>query len=141
MERYIEFVGNNPILFALLAVVIGLIVWTELRRFTRAYKEISPIEAVQLINHDNALMLDVREDAEITQGRIQGAKHIPLSVLKQRVNELEKFRDRPVVAYCRTGSRSGQAGNILCGSQFQKVYHMKGGIMAWESDNLPKSKK
>ena len=92
MDRYTEFIVNNPILFLMLAIIIGLIIWTELRRFTRGFKEISPIEAVQLVNHENALMLDIREDAELNQGKIAGSKHIPLSILKQRLKELEKYR-------------------------------------------------
>ncbi len=141
MDRYTEFIVNNPILFLMLAIIIGLIIWTELRRFTRGFKEISPIEAVQLVNHENALMLDIREDAELNQGKIAGSKHIPLSILKQRLKELEKYRESPVITFCRSGSRSSQASNILYKNQFEKVYHMKGGMIAWENANLPKSKK
>ncbi len=141
MDRYIEFVKTNPILFILLGAIIGLILWTELRRFTRGFKEISPLETVQLINHEDALLLDIREDPELSQGRIAGARHIPLSILKQRIQELDKFRDRPVITFCRSGTRSTQASNLLFKSQFQKVFHMKGGMIAWENANLPKIKK
>ena len=139
MEQYIDFIANNPILFVILAVIVGMIIWTELRRFTRGFKDITPIEVVQMMNHENALLLDVREDAELNQGRIAGAKHIPLSVLKQRVEELNKFREKPIITFCRSGNRSVQASSMLKKNQFENVFHMKGGMLAWESADLPKT--
>ncbi len=138
MDQYIEFIGKNPMLFILLAAVMGMILWTEARRFTRGFKDLSPLEVVQMINRQEALLLDVREDAELSQGRITGAKHIPLSVLKQRLEELNKFRGKPVIAFCRSGTRSPQAGSILKKNQFENVFNMKGGVVAWESAELPK---
>ena len=139
MNQYIDFINNNPMLFILLAVIVGMIIWTEFRRMTRGFKEVSPVEAVQLINHDAAILLDIREDAELSQGRIAGAKHIPLSVLKQRVEELNKYREKPIITFCRSGNRSVDASNLLKKNQFEKVYHMKGGLLEWENANLPKA--
>lgn len=141
MDQYIEFIGNNPILFVLLGVVVALIGWTEWRRFTRPHKEVSPAEMVRLINREDALVLDVREDSELRSGRISGARHVPLSVLKQRVGELGKFRDRTIVITCATGVRSAQASDILRWHEFQKLYSLKGGIAAWQNASLPLVKK
>ena len=99
------------------------------------------MEAVQLINHEDALVLDVREGVELGQGKIRGAKHIPMSVLGKRLEELNPYRDRPVITYCRSGARSAQASNLLKKHQFQKVFNLAGGLLAWENANLPKSKK
>ncbi len=137
MDRYIEFIGNNPLLFVMLAVVVVLIAWTEWRRARRAYKEVSPVEAVQLINREDALVLDVREEHEIKSGKINGAKHIPFSVLRQRLDELARYRDRALIISCRTGVRAAQAGEMLRKNQFHKLYGLKGGIAAWENANLP----
>jgi rhodanese-related sulfurtransferase len=141
MERYTEFVTNHPMLMLGLVAIVSMILWTELRRFTRGYREISPMEAVQLINHEDALVLDVREGAELGQGKIRGAKHIPMSVLGKRVEELNRYRDRPVITYCRSGARSAQASSLLKKHQFQRVFNLAGGLLAWENANLPKSKK
>jgi rhodanese-related sulfurtransferase len=141
MERFVEFVGNNPILFVLLGLILALIGWTEWRRYTRAFKEVSPAEAVRLINREDAVVLDVREDSELQAGRIQNAKHIPFSVLKQRMGELAKFRERPLIISCSTGVRSVQAGDILRKDNFHKLYGLKGGIAAWQSAHLPLVKK
>lgn len=139
MNQYIDFISNNSMLFLLLAIIVGMIIWTEFRRFTRGFQEISPLQAVNLINHEEALLLDVREDAELSQGRIARAKHIPLSVLKQRVGELTKYREKPIITFCRSGNRSVEAGTLLKKNEFEKVFHMKGGMLEWENANLPKA--
>ncbi len=137
MEQYLEFATNHPILIGGFAAVLGLIIWTETRRFTVGYQRLSPSDAVQLINKGNALLLDVREDAELQQGTIEGAKHIPLANLSQRIEELKQHRDKDILAYCRTGSRSAQACNVLRKHEFEKVFNLSGGLMAWQSANLP----
>ncbi|MBA2408923.1 MAG: rhodanese-like domain-containing protein [Gammaproteobacteria bacterium] len=141
MSQFVEFAGNNAMLFVLLAAIVAFIGWTEWWRFARPYKEISPAEAVNLINREDALVLDVREDSEVKSGKINGARHIPFSVLKQRVGDLAKYRDRAVIVSCGSGLRSGQAGDILHQQSFEKVYSLKGGIAAWQNANLPLVKK
>lgn len=141
MQQYIEFAGNHPYLFAALIGILVAIGWFELRRFTRGYKDISPSQAVQLINHGNALLLDVREDNEVSTGKIQGAKHIALGILKQRIDDLKDYKSKPVIAYCRSGTRSSQACDMLTKNNFENVYELKGGLIAWENANLPVTKK
>ena len=102
MEEFIPFASKNYLLFIALAVVIALIVMTELRRFTQGYKEISPADAVLLINKENALVLDVREKNELAQGTIIDAKHIPLSALEKRAYNLASDKDKPILVFCKT---------------------------------------
>lgn len=141
MTRFTEFVANHPMLFLGLAAIIGLIGWTELRRLTRRCKDLSPAEAVLLMNHKDALVVDIREDAEARQGGIRGAKHLPMSVFKKRVGELERYRGRPVIVYCRSGARSVEACETLYKHGFDEVYNLAGGMLAWENAGLPKSNK
>lgn len=101
----------------------------------------TPSEAVMVMNRDEPVVVDVREANEVGQGKIKGAKHIPLGSFKQRLNELETHKDQKVIIYCRSGNRSGQASEMLCKQGFTQVFNMKGGIMAWQSDNLPLVKK
>lgn len=137
MEQYLEFATNHPLLIGAFVAVLAIIIWTEARRFTVGYQRVSPTDAVQLINHSDTLLLDVREDAELQQGMIEGAKHIPLGHLAQRIDELKPHRDKHIVAYCRTGSRSAQACGVLRKHEFEKVSNLSGGLMAWQSANLP----
>ncbi|HID82478.1 MAG TPA: rhodanese-like domain-containing protein [Chromatiales bacterium] len=141
MQEYITFLQNHPLLISGFAAVLVLILWTELRRLNKGYSDLSPAETVQLMNREDVVLLDVREDSELGQGKIAGAKHIPLRNVAKRATELEKDKDKNIVAYCRIGNRSGVACNQLVKRGFEKVHNLKGGFTAWQSDNLPVSKK
>ena len=141
MQEYTDFIGSNPLLFIGLAVVLFLILKTEISRFTRKYAQIGVNAAVMLLNKDSAVVIDVREDKEMKDGIIQGAQHITLGQLPDRIAELEKSKKDPVLVYCRSGSRSGHACNLLTKAGFEDVSNLTGGIMAWESANLPLAKR
>ncbi len=83
---------------------------------------------------DELQLLDVREDAEWAGGRIEGARHIPLAELPGRLGELD--RNRPVVALCRSGNRSGQAAHYLRQAGLS-AQNMDGGLKRWAGDGLP----
>ena len=141
LERLPEFLANHPILTGALLAVIGMILFVELRRLNRKYRSLSPVEAVRVINQDDALVLDVREDNEVASGRIGGAKHIPLGSLKKRMGDIEKYKDKPVVVYCRSGNRSASAAQQLTAAGVEDVVNLQGGIQAWQSANMPIKKK
>lgn len=141
MEEYLVFVRNHPMLITGLVAVVGLILWIEFHRLTRKYKQVGAVQAVQIMNQEGSLVLDVREDSEVRNGKIKGARHIPLAQLKTRLVELESFKTKPLLVYCRSGSRSAHACNILSKAGFQDVNNLAGGIIAWESANLPISQR
>lgn len=81
-----------------------------------------------------AQLVDVREDTEVAEGMIPGARHIPLGDLPHRFDELDK--ERPVIAICRSGNRSGRAASLLEDAGFA-VDNMQGGMLAWVEADLP----
>ena len=137
MTEYITFVQNNPLLFIGLVVVIAFIVKIEIARLTRKYNQINTNEAVQLLNKDETVVVDVREDKEVQTGIINGAKHIPLGSLSDQMSQLNNAKDKPILIYCRSGNRSSTACQKLTQLGFSDVYNLAGGIMSWESANLP----
>jgi len=142
MQEYIEFARNNFFIVAAFFAVLAFILKMEISRFTRKYKQVGVNEADMLLNKDSTLALDVREDKEITDsGVIRGARHITLGQLPTRMAELEKSKQQPVLVYCRSGSRSGHACQMLTKAGFTEVYNLSGGVMAWESANLPLTSK
>jgi len=141
MQEYITFFQNHPLLISGFVAISVLILWTELRRLNKGYDDLSPAETVQLMNRGDVVLLDVREDNELQQGKIAGAKHISLKNVGKRIAELEKHKDKNIITYCRIGNRSGAACSQLVRSGFEKVHNLKGGFTAWQSDNLPVSKK
>ncbi len=100
-------------------------------------RSIGPTEATQLSNREDALFLDIREESEYRSGHIPDSIHIPIRQLPDRVKELSRHKDRPVIAYCRSGNRSGSAGRILRKHGFEKVYNLGGGVTGWQKAGLP----
>lgn len=98
---------------------------------------LSPTEAVALINRDNAIVLDVRSDAEYVSGHIVDAKHIPLDALAERLKELKKYQNKPILVNCKAGMRSAKACEILRKAEFTQVHNLQGGLDAWLAAKLP----
>jgi rhodanese-related sulfurtransferase len=103
-------------------------------------KAVGTQNAIQLINRQNAVLLDVREAKEFEGGHLPNAVHIPLSELSSRGTELAKLTGRPVIAYCERGQRSAGAGGALAKLGFAEVYQLAGGFRAWKDAGLPVAK-
>lgn len=140
MQEYIDFARNNFLIVAGFIAVLGFIIKTEISRLTRKYKQIGVNDAVMLLNKKDPVVLDVREDKEIQAGKIKDARHITLGQLSSRISELGNDKQRPILVYCRSGSRSGHACQMLTKAGYEDVYNLAGGILAWESANLPVAK-
>jgi rhodanese-related sulfurtransferase len=98
-------------------------------------KDISPEEVFATIeNNEDYLIVDVRTREEYDGGHLKGALLIPVQELEGRVDELPK--DKPVIVYCRSGSRSRSAAEILIANGFTMVYDM-GGIISWIDEGYP----
>jgi len=130
-----EFIKQNVFL-VVLAVVSGSMLLADLLR-NRNNGGLSPIEATLLMNRENALVLDVREAAEYAAGHIPNARNIPLGELGGRTDELAKYKARPVVLVCQSGSRSASARTLLEKAGFEKVHNLGGGIAGWQKDGHP----
>lgn len=137
MGQFLEFAGNHPLLFAALILIILLMVMNETRRKLLGFKELGTNEAVRLMNSENALMLDVREDKEFSDGHVINAVNIPLGLLESRLKEIDEHKEKPVIVYCRTGQRAAKAGAILQRQGFKSIYKLNGGMMAWSDAGLP----
>lgn len=136
-----EFVQQNIWLILLAVISAVMLFGGGLRGRLSGGKQISPQEAVLLFNHEDALVLDVREQSEWADGHIAKARHIPLRQLKDKLGELEKFKDKPIIAVCRSGNRSSHACSVLKRAGFVKLHNLAGGMQAWEQANLPKERK
>jgi len=141
MAQLIEFAGNNLILVVALLTITLLIVKTEVGIRLSNVQQLNVNEAVRLMNEDDVVILDVRENNEYSSGHIRDSIHIPMSALGKRINELEKFKNKKILAYCRSGARSNSACRTLSKQGFENVSNMAGGILSWSSANLPVSKK
>jgi rhodanese-related sulfurtransferase len=135
-----QFIQNNWPLILVLITSGGMLLWPLIgHRFSKV-REVGALGATQLINRQNALLLDLRESKDYDGGHVPNAVHIPLSQLAGRAGELSKFTTRPLIAYCDRGNRSRSAGSALSKLGFAEVYTLRGGVRAWVEAGLPIAK-
>ena len=136
-----EFAVNHPFLVIAFMTLLALVIFNEVKIASQRFAALSPAGAVQLMNNEDVVVVDVREPSETTGGKIAKAVQIPFSGLSTRINELEKHKDKNLLVYCKTGARSGSACKQLGKAGFDKVYSLNGGLVAWQEAHLPISKK
>ncbi|MFN7085103.1 MAG: rhodanese-like domain-containing protein [Burkholderiales bacterium] len=144
MEQFLVFLQKNPlhlVLFGTAVITGGMLLWPLINRVSRPGNEVGVTDAVQLINRRDAVVLDVRENDEYAGGHIANSRHIPLAQLGGRIKELEKFRTRPVIICCRSGSRAAAAIDVLRKNGFNEAVMLRGGISAWQQAGMPLEKK
>jgi len=137
ITRTIEFINNHMVLSSLLFIVTVLLLHDLFDTLTRKYKTASPARAVELLNQDGTVVVDVREPAEFSKGHIEGAKHITLARLQEKLFELEEYKNSPVLVYCQQGTRSKEACKELIKQGFSQVYFLEGGVLTWQEQKLP----
>jgi rhodanese-related sulfurtransferase len=140
MSRPMQFVQNNWPLILVMLVSGGMLIWPLVQKRLGPVREIGVMQATELINRQNAVMLDVRETKDYQGGRVLNALHIPLSELARRGSELGKYAGRPVIAYCDRGNQSRAAVSTLSKMGFADVHCLRGGVRAWSEAGLPLSK-
>jgi rhodanese-related sulfurtransferase len=135
----LKFVLDNIFLIAVACVSGVMLVWPLLRRGAGG-PSVNTLEATQMINRQDALVLDVREQAEFAQSHILNARGLPLSQIEARVGDIEKFKDKPVIVYCGNGNHSSVAAAALRKLGFSNLFILSGGFMAWQQAGLPVQK-
>ena len=141
LTQVYEFAANHTFLVAAFVVLLALVIFNEVKLATQRFASLTPAAAVQLMNNEDVVVLDVREPGETVAGKIAKAIQIPVGAVKTRISELEKHKDKTLLVYCRTGARSGLACKELNRNGFDKVFSLNGGMMAWQEAHLPISKK
>jgi len=137
LARLPTFLANHPMLaLAFVGVLLALIV-TEVQRLTRGFTGLTPAGLTQLINRENALVIDVSGQQEFEKAHIPGSRHIALGQFDPAHPQVAKSRDVPVALVCRRGVTAAQAARKLRKAGFQRVYLLEGGIAAWQQAQLP----
>ena len=134
-----KFVIDNFFLIAVAFVSGFMLIWPLARRGAGG-PSVDTLEATQLINRQDALVLDVREQAEYAQAHILNARALPLSQIEARIGDFTKYKDKPVIVYCVSGNRSNKAAAALRKAGFAQVVNLRGGFTAWQQAGLPVQK-
>jgi rhodanese-related sulfurtransferase len=130
----VQFLIDNVFLIAIAFISGGMLVW-PLVRSRAAGPALSTLQATQLINSRNAVVVDARTPAEFATGSLPGARNIPADKLDERTRDIKK--DKPLIVVCASGSRAGRVATKLRASGFGEVYVLAGGLAAWREAGLP----
>jgi rhodanese-related sulfurtransferase len=141
MEHLSEFIGNHIFLWGGLVAVLILLIKSEFEHQSGKANQLNPINAIRIMNNDDALVLDVRETAEFGKGHIKNAKNMPFSSLKDKLKNIAKHKNAAVLAYCNNGAVSNKACKVLQQEGFTNVHNIAGGINSWLDAKLPVTKK
>jgi rhodanese-related sulfurtransferase len=134
MALFLEFLTQQWILAAALSSVAIMLFMHETRK---SGPSLSPQKAINLVNAEQGVFLDLRDAADYKQGHIVDAVHIPSGKLAERMAELEKYKNKPIILVCKMGQQASAAGKQLKGNNFEQVYKMTGGMMEWSNLQLP----
>ncbi|RLA47437.1 MAG: rhodanese-like domain-containing protein [Gammaproteobacteria bacterium] len=134
MALFFEFLIQQWILAAALSTVIIMLFMHEVRK---SGPSLSPQKAINMVNVEQGVFLDLRDVADYKQGHIVDAVHIPSAKLAERMTELEKYKNKPIILVCKMGQQASAAGKQLKGNDFEQVYKMTGGMMEWRNLQLP----
>jgi rhodanese-related sulfurtransferase len=139
MEHLPEFITNHLMLVGALAVIVALLIWNLMKDSFSGIPQVSPMEMTRLINHEDAVIIDMRGAGEYNGGHVLSAINVPAADLIGRIRELEKFRGRPVVCYDSGGTLVKSIAALKVAG-LDKLYNLRGGLNAWQSAGLPLSR-
>lgn len=133
-----KFILDNWMLIAVALSAGGMLLWPVIN--SGGSGTLTTDGAVQLINREKAVVVDVCEPAEYAEGHVVGAKNIPLGQLEDKLAATVKNKTLPLILVCKSGARSGRAVAIAKKLGFENAQSLSGGMGAWRSSNLPVEK-
>ncbi len=133
-----NFVIENWYLFVAALVSGGMLIWPMLTQGGGTAR-VSAADAVQIINRERGVLIDVSEPAEYAAAHPVGAKSVPLASLEAS-RDLPKNKSLPLVVVCPTGTRAPRALAVLKKLGFENTRVLAGGLAAWRAANLPVEK-
>lgn len=132
------FLVQNWALILIVLVSGTMLLWPGLAKGARS--GVTPDGAVQLINREKAVVVDVSEADEYATGHIVGARNVPVGQLQERLPQVVKNKALPVILVCPNGARAQRALGVAKTLGYEKAVVLGGGLRAWKEANLPVEK-
>ena len=133
--EFIQFLQGELLLTGTLFALIILLIVNLYSEKYRKYKVVDTNGAVSLMDDDELLIIDVREEKERKAGFLSNDLNIPMGQVKAKMDSIDKSKN--ILVYCKSGTRSDRIADILSKNDFQKVSSLKGGFNAWLKADLP----
>ena len=138
MQQYIEFATNHPILSAVWVVLFVMLISSLVKSRFSAIKQVNTTELTLQVNRQNAILVDIRNEADFNKGHITGARNVQMTAIeKQQLAGLEKHKAEPIIIICQAGVTAQKAAGSLLKQGFNSVSVLQGGMGSWSSANLP----
>ncbi|MGI5308411.1 rhodanese-like domain-containing protein [Rheinheimera sp. WS51] len=138
MQQYIDFFSNHPMLSLAWLVIAGLLIFGWFKQRLSSVAQLSPTELTLQVNRHDAVVVDIRAEADFAKGHITDAKHLTAADIEaEKLSGLEKKKDVPIIVVCQAGMSAQKVAATLAKQGFTKVSILQGGMGAWTSANLP----
>ncbi len=141
MAQLAEFIGNHLLMSLAFMTVLFLYIIISLSEKMQAFSNINPTQLTQLVNHQNAIVIDTRSEDEFQNGHIVNAINMPLNELISGSANTSQLKGKTIIAYCKSGISSKSACKHLLKSDVENVFSLSGGITSWINEKLPIVKK
>jgi rhodanese-related sulfurtransferase len=136
MQELILFISNHPMLSIATGTILLLVLLVELMRSRKNSFSISPLQAIQLINHNNAVVIDIRQNDVFRKGHIIDAQSMTWQEIRDNAKKLEKWKNKPIIIFCSTGLESQKVAALLL-KQGYNAHSLAGGMRAWLEAQMP----
>jgi len=137
MKDIMTFISHHWELSIAFLALLTVLLFTELQSKLRAVKSINPQQVTDLINHEHAVLIDIRDKDNFKSGHILNSKNAPKDRLMENVNGLKIKKSKPVIVVCTKGQSALKASSEISKDGFEKVYVLTGGITAWKEAKMP----
>jgi rhodanese-related sulfurtransferase len=134
----VQFFIDNWMLISVAFASGAMLLWPAVQGATSG--GLSAANAVQLINRERAVVIDVCEAEEFAAGHVGGAKNVPVGQLERRLPEVVKNKTLPLILVCASGARANRALPVAKKLGYEKAQVLGGGMKAWKDANLPVEK-
>jgi rhodanese-related sulfurtransferase len=136
---FVKFLLDNWMLISVALSSGALLLWPVIAGGARA-GSLSPAAAVQLINREKAVVIDVSEPHEYVGGHVVGSKNLPFGQLEEKLPALVKNKATPLIMVCPVGARAARAAGQAKKLGYEKAQSIAGGLKAWRDASLPLDK-
>lgn len=135
MQNLLLFLSHQWLPVAIFVILLIALLWLETQGKVGSCRRLDPQQVVHMLNREQAVIFDTRDKQAFSQGHIAQAQHFPESLLEKK--ELGKYKDKPIILVCGTGTQATKLGTKLKKKGLQRLYFLQGGITAWNAADLP----
>ncbi len=134
LDLLLLFIFEQWLLVLALVTTLGMLFYYEASKSGPA---VSCQQAINLVNSEGGVFLDVRDVGDFKKGHLVDARNIPFTKLASHIDELANLRDKPIIIVCKLGQTAGTAAKLLRGNGFTRAHKMSGGMTEWQAQKLP----